>query len=121
MKRLNIPNDSGKIQFYQHPEIIPPFEFAIDTQDCIRVFTGGPRVGIYPREYHTFYDIPISIVTVLKKYNDRYIKSEFQGIISFNNPEFYVAGYFIEKFFTMEKNYTHLPRDEKIIDTYIIS
>jgi len=34
LKSLNIPSNSNNIGFYMHPEIIPPFEFCADTQDC---------------------------------------------------------------------------------------
>ena len=122
LQRLGIPSNSGDIKFYQHPEIIPPYEFSIDTQDCIRIFNGRQRVAIFPRVNHKMYDVPTNVVSILDKYDDKYVRSDHPSIYSFDNPEFYVAGYFISKFFTVEKNYTKPPPNgERLIDTYKIS
>ena len=120
LKRLNIPIDSGNIDFYKFPEIIPPCEFSIDTQDCIRMFLGGKRVNIFPPANHKKYDIPDIIKSQLNTYYDKFVTGRIQSMYTFNNPEFYVAGYFIEKFFTIDKDYTRKPKDT-MIDTYIIS
>ena len=119
LSNLNIPSNSGNIKFYEHPEIIPPYNFSCDTQDCIRIFTGGRRINFAMR--HKKYNIPLNILNKIKKYDFKFIFNLSPNAYQSIEPSFYVAGYFIEKFFTEEVNFTKLPCDGKIIDTYKIS
>jgi hypothetical protein len=122
LKSLRIPSDSNDIEFYMNPEIIPPFEFCVDTQDCIRTFVGGRRVSIPGgTAFHHKYNIPIESENKIKKYVNKYINGIYASSIQMLNPTFYVAGYFITDFFTKEKDYTKLPTESFIIDTYKIS
>jgi hypothetical protein len=122
LNSLRIPSNSNDIEFYMHPEIIPPFEFCVDTQDCIRTFVGGRRVSIPAGgAFHHKYNIPIESENKIKKYLNKYINSIYASSIQLLNPAFYVAGYFITDFFTKEKDYTKLPSESFIIDTYRIS
>ena len=121
LSNLNIPADSSNIKFYEHPEIIPPYNFSCDTQDCIRIFTGNKRISIFPPASHKKYDIPVDILNKIKKYYFKFINNIVPNQYQAIDPSFYVAGYFIEKFFTEEVDYTKLPCDEKIIDTYKVS
>ena len=122
LKSLHIPSNSNDIEFYMHPEIIPPFEFCVDTQDCIRTFVGGRRVSIPAGgAFHHKYNIPSESENKIKKYLNKYINSIYASSVQLLNPAFYVAGYFITDFFTKEKDYTKIPTEYFIIDTYRIS
>lgn len=118
LNRLGIPADSKQKAFYEHPEIIPPFQFVGDTQDMIKSFIGGRRsfqqlLGLHP-SYVTG-----EVKDKLERYN---IKNyNYTSNIINLNPEKALAGYFIVKFFTQEKNYTRLPLNEIVIETYNIS
>jgi hypothetical protein len=52
---------------------------------------------------------------------NKYIVGQYESAYQLLNPAFYVAGYFMTDFFTKEKNYTNIPSDTFIIDTYKIS
>jgi len=121
LSNLNIPTNSNDIKFYEHPEIIPPYNFSCDTQDCIRIFTGGKRIDLFPPVLHKKYSIPTNILNKIKKYDFKFINNLNPNPYQAIEPSFYVAGYFIEKFFTEEVDYSKLPCDLKIIDTYKIS
>ena len=103
-----------------HPEIIPPFEFSADTQDCIRIFAGGKRVAV-TLDIHTKYNVPLEAYSKIRKYVNKYINNISPSTYQLLNPAFYVAGYFLTEFFTKEHDYTKLPSDSFIIDSYRIS
>ena len=122
LKSLHIPSSSNDIEFYMNPEIIPPFEFCVDTQDCIRTFVGGRRVSIPGgTAFHHKYNIPIDSENKIKKYVNKYINGVVASNIQLLNPAFYLAGYFMTDFFTKEYDYTKMPKESFIIDTYKIS
>jgi len=122
LKSLRIPSNSDNIDFYMHPEIIPPFEFCVDTQDCIRTFVGARRVSIPAgAAFHRKYNIPSVCENKIKKYVNKYINGIAPSNIQMLNPAFYIAGYFITEFFTKEQDYTQIPSESFIIDTYRIS
>ena len=100
LEKLNIPTDANDKEYYMHPEVIPPLELGVDTQDCIRMFTSGKRMG--QRGNHKKYSVvPKKMIKMLEKYNTH---EEFLSNKISIYPETVLAGYFIEKFFT--KDYT---------------
>lgn len=114
------------VDFFSKPEIIPPFEFYNDTQDVIRMFTGGKRTT--QNGFHsTLKNIPEKFLKELKKYIGP-SESMKSGKHSTNskkfkrfspNPSHVVAGYFITDFFKKYTNYSEKPNG-KIFGTYEI-
>jgi hypothetical protein len=117
------------LDFFSKPEIIPPFEFYNDTQDVIRMFTGGKRTT--QNGFHsTLKNIPEKFVKELKKYigPSESMKSGKHSTNPNNpkkfrrfsvNPSHLVAGYFITDFFKKNTNYSQKPIG-KIFGTYEI-
>ena len=107
------------LDFFSKPEIIPPFEFYNDTQDVIRMFTGGKRTT--QNGFHsTLKNIPEKFVKELKKYigPSESMKSGKHSTNPNNpkkfrrfsvNPSQLVAGYFITDFFKKNTNYSQKP------------
>ena len=124
LNRLDIPADCNNINFYLHPEIIPPIEFASDVQDCIRIFTGGPRIssGFSKTDHHEF-NIPTEFKHKLLNYLNLYIRHiETLGVDQLVNPATYVAGYFIDDFYTNHYNLSKRPSSTSdIIQVFNIS
>ena len=110
LKKLNIPTDANSKEYYTHPEVIPPLELGIDTQDCIRMFTSGKRMS--QRGDHKKYSIPKKMIKLLEKYNTHV---EFGSNKISVHPETVLAGYFIEKFFTEDyTKFLKIPKGEEI-------
>lgn len=115
LEKQNITIDTSSRSFFQNPEIIPPFEFYNDTQDAIRMFTGGKRTtqkGNH-KEYST---VPKKFIKELAPYLGKG-ESHKDRIFS-DDPAQVLAGYFIQSFFA---EYRDKPQDGKIIATYTIS
>ena len=91
----------------------PPFDFYNDTQDAIRMFLGGKRTT--QKGDHRKVDIPDSFRKKLEPYVG---KGESAKNRMFDRPALTIAGYFIEEFF---KNYTDIPKNSFLIETYKIS
>ena len=119
LRDVGIPLDSTKEEFYNHPEIIPPFEFYNDTQDAIRMFVGGKRTT--QKGNHRFYTtISKKIVSELKEYVGK--GAGMKDDIFSDQPSQVLAGYFIESFFGKFLEYTTMPKGkDRIIETYVIS
>lgn len=105
-----------KEQFFSSPDIIPPFEFYNDTQDAIRMFTGGKRTT--QKGNHRRY------ATVSKKFTKQlegYVgKGESAKSLVFSQrPEETMACYFLSDFFTRYSDYL-LPKTP-VIETYEIT
>jgi len=114
LKKNNIETNTASRDFFQNPEVIPPFEFYNDTQDAIRMFTGGKRTtqrGNH-KEYST---VPKKFIKDLKAYLGEG-ESAKDGIFS-EDPSQVLASYFIESFFP---KYMKKPENVKIIATYTI-
>lgn len=83
-------------QFFLDPEKIPPFEFYNDTQDAIRMFTGGKRTtqkGHHSEQKSVHTDMVAKLRPFLGP-------SEGMKNRKFStDPSQVLAGYFIEKFF----------------------
>ena len=122
LQKYNIPADSSNIDFYNHPQIIPPLEYRIDTQDAIRSFTGGHRYS-QPGDHNQFSGIPIQLVKNLEPYlfnedtDEAVAKCHSVFPIS---PKYDLAGYFILDFFSKHTNFTKKPTGN-ILATYPIS
>lgn len=115
LDNLNITTDVTSGDFFMHPEIIPPFEFYNDTQDVIRMFTGGKRTT--QRGNHKLMpSIPKKFIKNLQSYVGKG-ESMKDGIFS-TDPSQVLAGYFIESFFG---KYRKKPKDAEIIGRFTIS
>jgi len=104
--------DTSHKDFY-NPEIIPPFEFYNDTQDVIRMFTGGKRTT--QRHNHSKVTVPKIFLEQLAPYQGEGENLD-SGIFS-TNPNQVLASYFIKDFFAM---YSTVPKKDEIIATYKI-
>jgi serine/threonine protein kinase len=114
LEEQGITTNPKSSKFFLKPEIIPPFEFYNDTQDAIRMFTGGKRTTQkgYHKEYPT---IPKKFIKELLPYLGK--GDSAKDCIFSLNPAEVLAGYFIESFFP---HYRTKP-DAKIIATYTVS
>lgn len=99
----NIEYNPMKIGYFENPLFIPPFEFYNDTQDAIRIFTGGIRTT--QNGYHTKFKV------IGNKFYNKLIK--YKGIGNSSDDRLFstnasqlLAGRFIIDFFKSEKNYT---------------
>lgn len=118
LKKKKISTNITSYNFFMNPEIIPPFEFYNDTQDCIRTIIGGKRTT--QKGYHRLYDtIPQKLVTELKEYNG-IGESMKDGKFS-TDPSQVLAGYFIDNFFTKNTNFNVLPKLGIKLSSYIMS
>ena len=105
LKSKGIPTDSSEIDFYKHPDIIPPLELRGDTQDSIRTFIGGPRYSQGGR-HPTPEAVPHPFRTLLEPY---LFNNGTDGRLNIRNciskiftldPAMDLAGYFIKDFYT---------------------
>ena len=105
LQQYGMVTNIDDIDFYRYPDIIPPVNFRIDTQDCIRIFTGGNRYS-QPGEHPIFDCVPDSMRNNLSQYLINK-NQEYSGLLSaanlcdniFISPEYDLAGYFINHFF----------------------
>ena len=116
--------DSNDLKFYES-QLVPPLQFIIDTQDVMRIFTGGKRMS--QSQFHTKYNIDINFVNSLKKYTlnggglsfsyDVFIISSSNLTPASTDLSKMIAGYFILDYFTKEVNYTVPVNKDLIIST----
>ena len=93
-------NDPLSKEFYLRPDIIPPFEFFNDTQDCIRIFTGGKRTT--QNGSHSKPNIDNDFIKSLNPY-----VSKSKNLKSYkfdNDPSKVLAGEFIKLYFKDKYN-----------------
>jgi len=106
--RKGVSTNPKTWSFFEHPNIIPPFEFYNDVQDLLRTFVGGKRTT--QRGNHTLYpSISKKIQNTIKPYlgvAENAKKREF-SIHAYQ----VLAGEFIIKFFT---SYKTRPTGKKI-------
>ena len=106
LQQYGIVTNPESVEFYRYPNIIPSAtDFRIDTQDCMRIFTGGSRYS-QPGEHPLFECVTESMKRNLSHYllNE---KIAHRGLINasvlcnenFISPEYDLAGYFINDFF----------------------
>ena len=122
-KGVNI--DPTTYSFFEHPYIIPPFEFYNDVQDVLRMFVGGKRSS--QKGFHKIYsNIPNSFKLSIKQYlgisrssksfnkTDKDSTNDIFKVFSYETYHV-LAGSFIIKFFTTTVDYTKKPKEgEKI-------
>lgn len=96
LESLNIPRNTQDPEFFNHPNVIPPFEFYNDLQDVLRMFTGGKRTT--QRGNHKLYPcIPKEMVLALEPHSNA---SENTKAGVFNTrPSQILAGYCIKELF----------------------
>lgn len=113
-KSLGIVTDSSNPKFFEQPEIIPPFEFFNDTQDCIRMFIGGKRTT-QEGDHTLIKTIPNLLIQQLTPYisKSKTLK-DFKFCV---NPNQLLASYFIESFFYFYRNKPYGP----VLSTFKIS
>lgn len=102
----NLPTTYKDINFFLSPFIIPPTEFHKDTQDVIRMFTGGNRMT--QTDKHKGVNLDKDIFSSLSKF----IIDDNTELKSYH----ILAGEFILHFFTNIYDFT-VPNDN-IIETY---
>ena len=97
--------------YFEHPYIIPPFEFYNDVQDTLRTFVGGKRTT--QNGNHTRYpSINKYIVKNITPYLGIAVNAKER---QFTQQTYHVlAGSFIKKFFTQTIDYTIKPKGKKI-------
>jgi hypothetical protein len=91
----DIPVDYLDPEFYNHPDILPPFEFFNDTQDVLKMFLGGKQStqnGIHKKYLY----LDISLEKELSSYLGAENMREFKFSL---DPAQICAGYFIISFF----------------------
>jgi len=116
LTQKNITTDTKSKNFYNHPDIIPPTYFNSDTQDCIRMFLGESCVA--QPGAHTKINITKKLRDQLSNYTN-VVKAPHMAM--FTRPQDEIAGYFIQEFFSIHKDYTKKPKNGKIIQTFNIS
>jgi len=114
---IKLPTES-KTNFFEKPNIVPPFEFFNDTQDVIRIFTGGKRTT--QKGYHSVYKVvPKSVIAELKPYLG---KSKTMSDKVFSDKTFQVlAGSFIKSFFGKYGNFKKGVEKDEILESYVVS
>jgi hypothetical protein len=109
--RKGVTTNSKTWGFFEHPYIIPPFEFYNDLQDVLRTFVGGKRTT--QKGDHILY--PSVSENVIKKIKPYMGLAENSGKKEFSLHTYHVlAGEFITKFFTETHNYQKKPNGKKI-------
>jgi hypothetical protein len=116
LSAMNI--DIGTVDFFRHPEIIPPVEFIGDTQDVLRIFAGGKQ-STQAGQHRAPAVVPTLMKTLLSEYIQTYSPIFPNRIL--NKVESVLAGYFLDEFFTNKIDYRTLPQGSRIIQTYRIS
>ena len=102
--------DSTDVRFYDS-SLVPPLEFIIDSQDAIRIFTGGKRMN--QSQFHVKYNLSKKFVSNVEKYeipagkNSSYCTMiSAQHFLHSTDLSKLTAGHFILDYFTRQVNYT---------------
>lgn len=106
-----VPTNPKKWSFFEHPNIIPPFEFYNDVQDTLRMFVGGKR-SVQSGNHTIFPTISKNVKKVIEPYLGT---KENASKRVFSVHAYYVlAGEFITKFFTETYSYQTKPAGKEI-------
>jgi hypothetical protein len=101
--------------YFEHPYIIPPFEFYNDLQDVLRTFVGGKRTT-QKGDHKLYPSIPKKFHETIKPYMGL---AENTRCREFSSHTYQVlAGSFIKKFFTLTVKYTKKPIGVQISSSY---
>jgi serine/threonine protein kinase len=115
LEQEGITTKTKSYKFFSNPEVIPPFEFYNDTQDVIRMFTGGKRTT-QKGNHKAYPSVPKKFIKELAPYLG---KGESSKDHMFSlDPAEVLAGYFIQSFFSA---YRVKPEKTKIIAIYTVS
>jgi hypothetical protein len=109
--KKGITTDTTKYDFFQHPTVIPPFEFYNDTQDTLRMFVGGKRTT-QKGNHKLNNSVSQSFQNAIKPYLGNAENSKEKNFS--NNTYHVLAGSFIKKFFTETHNFKLTPLGDKI-------
>ena len=121
LQKYRIVTNPNTLEFYRYPDIIPPTEFRTDTQDCIRIFTGGNRYS-QPGKHQVYNCVTDSMKSNLSNYlinenvpSDGMVDASSICMSNFISPEYDLAGYFINHFFPLYyPDFTTKPLGEEI-------
>jgi hypothetical protein len=97
--------------YFEHPYIIPPFEFYNDVQDTLRTFVGGKRTtqkgnhALYPSISKKFQQIVSNYIGLAENAKSRDFSFHTYHVL---------AGSFIKKFFSITVDYKTKPNGKKI-------
>jgi serine/threonine protein kinase len=113
LRKQKLCSDPDKLEFYDNPMVVPPFEFFNDTQDVIRTFVGGGRTT--QRGDHSVHPcIAKDMVDHLKVFvSDAHSSDDNRHSVE---PCMILAGYMIEAIFS-PTNYVDKP-DDVILESY---
>ena len=111
----SIPTHPLYWQFFEHPYILPPFEFYNDVQDIIRIFIGGKRTT-QKGTHSTFSSISPEFITNLNLYKGQAVCFS-DKTFSFETHHV-LAGSFITTFFKKVSNFTIKPVHSRKIESY---
>jgi hypothetical protein len=109
--RKGITTNPKTWEYFEHPYIIPPFEFYNDVQDTLRTFIGGKRSTqtgdhqLYPSITNKFKQLVKSYMGISENSKSREFSLHTYHVL---------AGSFIKKFFTKSIDYTKKPNGKKI-------
>lgn len=117
LRENNVTYDYLDLDFYDNVNIIPPVDFVIDTQNCIRVFHGNIKM-VNQTTHHTNSTISYKIKKQLNKYLTH---PAMFWTANRTKPQNEVAMYFIIDFFTKYTNYTDIPDESEEIEMFEIS
>jgi hypothetical protein len=111
LTKKGITTDPDNLNFFQHPTIIPPFEFYNDTQDVLRMFVGGKR-STQKGNHRLHNTVSEKVQNSIKPYLGT---AENTKQKNFSYHTYHVlAGSFIKKFFTETHNFKIKPKGHKI-------
>ena len=109
--RKGVTTNPKTWDYFEHPDIIPPFEFYNDVQDTLRTFLGGKRTT--QSGSHSLYkSISKQVIKTITPYLGSAENANAREF-SLNTYEV-LAGSFIKQFFTKTVNYTIKPKGIKI-------
>jgi hypothetical protein len=109
--RKGITTNPKTWAFFEHPDVIPPFEFYNDVQDTLRTFVGGKRTT--QKGNHALYpSISCKFQKTIKSYLGLAENAKSREFSL--HPYHILAGSFIKQFFSKTVNYQTKPKGKKI-------
>jgi len=128
LKDNDISSNPLSKNFFSNYDIIPPFEFYDDVQDCVRMIIGGirtnggnfPSIKTIPESYTQELEKFVGIVPGMLSHPEiryKYNKYDFFSL----NPSQVLANYFIKEFYKDKKVFLNRPVNNKELAVYNIS
>jgi hypothetical protein len=116
--KVSKKNVKDSLKIFENPDI-PPFEFYNDTQDILRIYTGGIRASQNKvKEPHNRIKCCDHFVERLDMYIGKMNDTRTTPKYFSKKPSEVLAGYFINDFF---EKFTLCPKGVKILESYNIS